>query len=35
MTIGPASLLSFAGSPLFLNAFNTVEAFLAANGIEE
>jgi Helicase HerA, central domain len=31
MTIGPVSPLSFSGSPLFLNAFNTVEAFLAAN----
>lgn len=35
MTIGPVSPLSFSGSPLFLNAFNTVEAFLAANGLEE
>jgi DNA helicase HerA-like ATPase len=33
MTIGPVSPLSFSGSPLFLNAFNTVEAFLAANGL--
>ena len=32
MTIGPVSPLSFSGTPLFLNAFNTVEAFLAANG---
>lgn len=31
MTIGPVSPLSFSGSPLFLNAFNTVEAFLEAN----
>ena len=31
MTIGPVSPLSFSGSPLFLNAFNTVEAFAAAN----
>lgn len=31
MTIGPVSPLSFSGSPLFFNAFNTVEAFLAAN----
>ncbi|MBC7238500.1 MAG: ATP-binding protein, partial [Chloroflexi bacterium] len=30
MTIGPVSPLSFSGSPLFLNAFNTVEAFLKA-----
>ena len=35
MTIGPVSPLSFYGSPLFLNAFNTVEAFLAANGLEK
>lgn len=33
MTIGPVSPLSFSGSPLFLNAFNTVEAFLGANHI--
>jgi hypothetical protein len=33
MTIGPVSPLSFSGSPLFLNAFNTVEAFLAANNL--
>jgi len=33
MTIGPVSPLSFSGSPLFLNAFNTVEAFLEANGL--
>lgn len=33
MTIGPISPLSFAGSPLFLNAFNTVDAFLDANGL--
>jgi hypothetical protein len=31
MTIGPVSPLSFAGTPLFLNAFNTVEEFLDAN----
>jgi Helicase HerA, central domain len=31
MTVGPVSPLSFSGSPLFLNAFNTVEAFLHAN----
>jgi hypothetical protein len=35
MTIGPVSLLSFSGSPLFFNAFNTVEAFLAANQLEQ
>lgn len=33
MTIGPVSPLSFSGSPLFLNAFNTVEGFLDANGL--
>nr|WP_290665294.1 DUF87 domain-containing protein [Ardenticatena sp.] len=31
MTIGPVSPLSFAGTPLFFNAFNTVEEFLRAN----
>jgi len=31
MTIGPVSPLSFSGSPLFLNAFNSVEEFLLAN----
>lgn len=34
MTIGPVSPLSFAGTPLFLNAFNTPEAFLEANGLQ-
>ena len=34
MTIGPVSPLSFSGSPLFLNAFNTVEAFMEANSLE-
>ena len=34
MTIGPVSPLSFSGSPLFLNAFNTVEAFLSANNLK-
>lgn len=34
MTIGPVSPLSFSGSPLFLNAFNTVDAFLRANGLD-
>ena len=33
MTTGPISPLSFAGTPLFLNAFNTVDGFLAANGL--
>lgn len=32
MTIGPVSPLSFAGTPLFFNAFNTAESFLNANG---
>lgn len=31
MTIGPVSPLSFSGTPLFLNAFNTPENFLSAN----
>ncbi|KPL83072.1 ATPase [Thermanaerothrix daxensis] len=31
MTIGPVSPLSFAGTPLFFNAFNTVEEFLDTN----
>jgi len=34
MTIGPVSPLSFSGSPLFFNAFNTVNAFLKANALE-
>ncbi len=33
MTIGPVSPLSFSGSPLFFNAFNTVESFLEANDL--
>ncbi len=33
MTIGPVSPLSFAGTPLFFNAFNTPEEFLKANGL--
>jgi hypothetical protein len=33
MTVGPVSPLSFAGTPLFLNAFNNVTEFLAANGL--
>ncbi|MGD9496124.1 MAG: hypothetical protein AB7Y46_07425 [Armatimonadota bacterium] len=33
MTVGPVSPLSFAGTPLFFNAFNTPEEFLAANGL--
>jgi hypothetical protein len=35
MTIGPVSPLSFAGSPLFLNVFNKVDAFLDANGLQK
>lgn len=31
MTIGPVSPLSFAGTPLFLNAFNTPDSFLKTN----
>jgi len=31
MTIGPVSPLSFSGTPLFFNAFNTPEEFLSAN----
>ncbi len=33
MTIGPVSPLSFAGTPLFLNAFSDAEAFIVANGL--
>jgi hypothetical protein len=33
MTIGPVSPLSFAGTPLFFNAFNNVDAFMDANGL--
>ena len=35
MTIGPVSPLSFSGSPLFLNAFNTVDAFLTENNLKD
>ncbi|HUA69029.1 MAG TPA: DUF87 domain-containing protein [Candidatus Saccharimonadales bacterium] len=31
MTIGPVSPLSFAGTPLFLNVYNSVEAFMKEN----
>jgi Helicase HerA, central domain len=31
MSIGPVSPLSFAGTPLFFNAFSSVEEFLTAN----
>lgn len=31
MTVGPVSPLSFAGTPLFLTAFNTPDEFLRAN----
>ncbi len=34
MTIGPVSPLSFSGTPLFMNVFNTVEAFLDANNLK-
>jgi hypothetical protein len=34
MTIGPVSPLSFAGTPLFFNAFNSVESFLATNNLD-
>jgi hypothetical protein len=35
MTIGPVSPLSFSGTPLFLNAFNKVDEYLAANRLKE
>ncbi len=35
MTIGPVSPLSFAGTPLFFNAFNTVKEFLDTNALEQ
>jgi len=35
MTIGPVSPLSFAGTPLFFNAFNTVKEFLDANKLNQ
>jgi Helicase HerA, central domain len=35
MTIGPVSPLSFSGSPLFLNVFNTVDSFLSANNLKK
>jgi hypothetical protein len=31
MTIGPVSPLSFAGTPLFLNVYNSVESFMKEN----
>lgn len=34
MTICPVSPLSFAGTHLFLTAFNTPEEFLGKNGLE-
>ncbi|MBI2861321.1 MAG: ATP-binding protein, partial [Chloroflexi bacterium] len=34
MTTGPVSPLSFAGTPLFLNAFNTPDKFLEANKLD-
>jgi hypothetical protein len=33
MTIGPVSPLSFAGTPLFFNVFNTPDDFLEANSL--
>ncbi len=33
MTTGPISPLSFAGTPLFLSAFNQLDQFLTANGL--
>ena len=33
MTIGPVSPLSFAGTPLFLTAFNDVQTFMEANDL--
>lgn len=33
MTVGPVSPLSFAGTPLFFNAFTDVQEFLTANGL--
>lgn len=35
MTVGPVSPLSFAGTPLFLNAYTAVTSFLTANGISQ
>ena len=34
MTIGPVSPLSFAGTPLFLNVFNSVDEFMSANNLK-
>ena len=33
MTIGPVSPLWFADTPLFLNVFNSVEAFMKENNL--
>ncbi|MCS7293190.1 MAG: DUF87 domain-containing protein [Gloeomargarita sp. SKYBB_i_bin120] len=35
MTIGPVSPLSFAGTPLFFNAFNSVQEFLDTNRLSD
>lgn len=35
MTVGPVSPLSFAGTPLFFNAFNKTEQFLSCNGLKK
>lgn len=34
MTIGPVSPLSFSGSPLFFNAYNSVDTFLTTNQLK-
>ena len=34
MTIGPVSPSSFSGTPLFLNAYNTVEDFMRINQLK-
>ena len=34
MTIGPVSPLSFSGSPLFFNAFNSAKEFMEVNDLE-
>ncbi len=35
MTIGPVSPLSFSGTPLFLNVFNTLDSFMKANDLTD
>jgi hypothetical protein len=34
MTIGPVSPLSFSGTPLFFNAYNTPDEFLSVNKMD-